>query len=74
MLDVAVDRVEFRRQEEDGEHEAQRFDDERSELQEWLLGVEARRASANNADGDGGDGDDDESEDEEAAEEAAEDG
>ena len=49
-------------QEEDGEHEAQRFDDERLELQEWLHEVEARCASVSN-DEDGGD-DDGEPEDE----------
>jgi|TARA_B110001469_G_scaffold116478_1_gene121702 hypothetical protein len=60
------------RQEEDGEGEVQRFNDERFELQEWLLSVEARRVSVSSdgdggdddGDGDGGDGDDDESEDE----------
>ena len=74
------------RQEEDGEGEVQRFNDERFELQEWLLSVEARRVSVSSdgdggdgdgdgdggdGDGDGGDGDDDESEDE-TGEESAE--
>ena len=66
------------RQEEDGEGEVQRFNDERVELQEWLLSVEARRVSVSSdgdggdgdGDGDGGDGDDDESADETGGESA----